>query len=65
LRLAGLGLDVDRPADLAQFIARPSATLSYVCLEECGAVGRLRGARSTAPDENTNLSTLHQLEGKG
>jgi 2-phospho-L-lactate guanylyltransferase len=65
LRLAGLGLDVDRPADLAQFIARPSGTLSYVCLEECGAVGRLRGARSTAPDENTNLSTLHQLEGKG
>jgi 2-phospho-L-lactate/phosphoenolpyruvate guanylyltransferase len=65
LRLAGLGLDVDRPQDLARFVARPSATRSYACLEECGAVGRLRGAAPPAPSENADLDARQPLEGKG
>jgi 2-phospho-L-lactate guanylyltransferase len=42
LRLSGLGLDLDRPADVAAFMARPSATRSYAYLAECGIIERLR-----------------------
>jgi len=41
LRLPGLGLDVDRPADLAAFAARPSPTRSYAYLADCGIIARL------------------------
>lgn len=44
LRLAGLGLDVDRAEDLAAFASRPSATRSYAYLEARGIVERLRRA---------------------
>jgi 2-phospho-L-lactate/phosphoenolpyruvate guanylyltransferase len=42
LRLSGLGLDIDRPEDVAAFMALPSATRSYAYLAECGIIERLR-----------------------
>ena len=38
----GLALDIDNPADLQTFIARPSATRAYRFLEEQGILARLR-----------------------
>jgi 2-phospho-L-lactate/phosphoenolpyruvate guanylyltransferase len=49
LRLPGLGLDVDRPDDLATFVSKPSATRSYAYLAERSIIERLRETRSTAP----------------
>ena len=49
LRLPGLGLDVDRPDDLAAFVAEPSATRSYACLAERSLIERLRETRPAAP----------------
>ncbi|HYB11269.1 MAG TPA: 2-phospho-L-lactate guanylyltransferase [Alphaproteobacteria bacterium] len=65
LRLPNLGLDVDRPGDLARFIARPSATRSYRCLEASGALARLRHALSMSPDENASRGALQPREGNG
>ena len=53
LRLPGLGLDVDRPQDLAAFLARPSATRSYAYLAECGMIERL--GKKTAADDAVPL----------
>lgn len=39
LRLPGLALDIDRPADLAEFARAPSATRSYAWLVEHGLTG--------------------------
>jgi 2-phospho-L-lactate guanylyltransferase len=49
LRLPGLGLDVDRPDDLAAFVARPSPTRSYAYLAERSIIERLRETREAAP----------------
>ena len=57
LRLPGLGLDVDRPEDLAAFVARPSATRSYACLEEFGIVRRIDTAVSVLPAEDAGRGT--------
>lgn len=38
----GLALDIDNPADLQTFIARPSSTRAYRFLEEQGILDRLR-----------------------
>ncbi len=53
LRLSGLGLDVDRPQDLAAFLARPSATRSYAYLVECGMIERLE--KKAAADDAARL----------
>jgi len=37
----GLALDVDTPADLAAFLATPSATRAYAYLQESGIAARL------------------------
>ncbi len=49
LRLAGIGLDIDRPEDLAAFLALRSATHSRAFLDRCGAEARLPEARGEAP----------------
>ena len=41
LRLPGIGLDIDRPEDLATFLARRSATRSYAFLDRCGVSAHL------------------------
>lgn len=41
LRLPGIGLDIDRPEDLAAFLAAGSATRSHAYLERCGVKTRL------------------------
>jgi len=41
LRLPGLGLDIDRPEDVATLMSRPSATASYAYLAGCGIIERL------------------------
>lgn len=47
LRLRGIGLDIDRPEDLVEFLARGSATLSHAYLDRCNVTTRL-----PAPDIN-------------
>lgn len=42
----GLALDIDGPADLAAFLARPSATRAYAYLAEGGIADRLAGEAS-------------------
>ncbi len=49
LRLAGIGLDIDRPEDLAAFLALRSETCSGAFLDRCGAMARLTEARIDAP----------------
>jgi 2-phospho-L-lactate/phosphoenolpyruvate guanylyltransferase len=44
LRLRGIGLDIDRPEDLVEFLARGSATLSRAHLDRCNARARLPAA---------------------
>jgi 2-phospho-L-lactate guanylyltransferase len=44
LRLRGIGLDIDRPEDLAEFLARGSATLSQAYLNRCNVTARLPAA---------------------
>ena len=46
LRLSGLGLDIDRPEDVAILMARPSATMSYAYLARCGVIERLDRIRA-------------------
>lgn len=41
LRLRGIGLDIDRPEDLVEFLARGSATLSHAYLYRCNVTARL------------------------
>jgi len=41
LRLAGIGLDIDRPEDLSAFLAVRSATRSHAFLESCNVTARL------------------------
>jgi 2-phospho-L-lactate guanylyltransferase len=41
LRLAGIGLDIDRPEDLAAFLASGSGTRSHAYLEGCHVTVRL------------------------
>ena len=41
VRRPGLALDVDTPADLAAFLAAPSATRAYAYLAESGIAGRV------------------------
>jgi 2-phospho-L-lactate guanylyltransferase len=41
LRLRGIGLDIDRPEDLAEFLACGSATLSHAYLDRCNVTARL------------------------
>jgi len=48
LRLAGLGLDIDRPEDLAAFLAVPSATRSAAFLGSCNVTARLPTGSSDA-----------------
>ncbi len=54
LRLAGIGLDIDWPEDLAAFVALGSATRSHAFLDRCGAAARLGEARRGVP------STAHE-----
>ncbi|HZS82979.1 MAG TPA: 2-phospho-L-lactate guanylyltransferase [Stellaceae bacterium] len=49
LRLPGIGLDLDRPEDIAAFLTRPSPARSYVFLQDCGVAARLAKARLAAP----------------
>jgi 2-phospho-L-lactate guanylyltransferase len=44
LRLRGIGLDIDRPEDLVEFLARGSATLSHAYLDRCKVRARLTAA---------------------
>ena len=44
LRLRGIGLDIDRPEDLREFLACGSATLSHAYLDRCNATARLPAA---------------------
>jgi 2-phospho-L-lactate guanylyltransferase len=44
LRLRGIGLDIDRPEDLAAFLACGSATLSHAYLDRCNVRARLPAA---------------------
>lgn len=47
VRLERVGLDIDRPDDLTEFLLRPSSTRSYAYLMSSGIVQRVRdGARS-------------------
>lgn len=41
LRLPGIGLDIDRPEDLAAFMAAGSPTCSQAYLDRCGVTSRL------------------------
>lgn len=50
VRLERVGLDIDRPDDLTEFLLRPSATRSYAYLMSSGIVQRVReGARCRTP----------------
>jgi 2-phospho-L-lactate guanylyltransferase len=42
LELARVGMDIDRPDDLALFLARPSPTQTYACLVAHGIAQRLK-----------------------
>jgi 2-phospho-L-lactate guanylyltransferase len=42
LKLESIGQDIDRPDDLAMFIARPSPTQTYACLVAHGIAERLK-----------------------
>ncbi len=42
--LAGLGLDIDRPEDIAELLSRPTATGTQAWLAESGIAQRLRAA---------------------
>ena len=46
LRLPDIGFDLDRPEDLATFLARPSRTRTYALLRERGIAARLERGRS-------------------
>ena len=49
VRLERVGLDIDRPDDLAEFLLRPSSTRSYAYLMSSGIVQRVRdGGRCPA-----------------
>ena len=45
LRLPGIGLDIDRPEDLAAFLARCSKTRSHAFLEQRGVMERMNAVR--------------------
>ena len=49
LRLPGIGLDIDRPEDLAAFLASGSGTCSHAYLDCCNVSARLRAANVAAP----------------
>lgn len=49
LRLAGIGLDIDRPEDLAAFLSRRSQTRSQAFLDRCGVSARLTEACGDMP----------------
>ena len=49
LRLPGIGLDIDRPEDLAAFLARGSATRSHAYLSGFDVTARLRAATVDTP----------------
>jgi 2-phospho-L-lactate guanylyltransferase len=51
LELEHVGLDIDRPNDLATFLRRPSPTQSYVYLTVNGIAERLRRAHCDRCDE--------------
>jgi 2-phospho-L-lactate guanylyltransferase len=51
LQLEHLGVDIDRPADLAAFLSRPSPTQSYAYLTTNGIADRLRRAHRDRRDE--------------
>jgi 2-phospho-L-lactate/phosphoenolpyruvate guanylyltransferase len=44
LRLRGIGLDIDRPEDLAEFLACGSSTLSHAYLDRCNVTARFPAA---------------------
>ena len=48
VRLPGLGLDVDTPADLMALLTRPAATRSHAYLEASGITARLTRAPAAA-----------------
>lgn len=51
VRLERVGLDIDRPDDLVEFLLRPSSTRSYAYLTSSRIVQRVRdGARCPAPN---------------
>lgn len=43
----GLGLDIDRPDDLAEFSRTPSATRTYAYLQSAGLLERILGEKQT------------------
>jgi 2-phospho-L-lactate/phosphoenolpyruvate guanylyltransferase len=47
----GLALDIDTPADLAAFLAAPSATRAYAYLMESGIAARLLAAETPQADQ--------------
>jgi 2-phospho-L-lactate guanylyltransferase len=61
LRLPGLGLDIDRPEDLAAFLVLRSDTRSHVFLEQRGVIERIDAVR---PSTRAHLRAA-QDEGNG
>lgn len=51
LRLAGAGLDIDRPEDLAAFLSARADTRSHRFLQRCGAIARLSDIGSDVPQK--------------
>jgi 2-phospho-L-lactate guanylyltransferase len=58
LELARVGRDIDRPEDIAAFLARPSATRSYACLSANGIAQRL--SRTGAPKQELGVDRVAQ-----
>jgi 2-phospho-L-lactate guanylyltransferase len=58
LELARIERDIDRPEDLAAFLARPSATRSHACLSMHGIAERL--SRAAATKRETRLDRVAQ-----
>ncbi len=63
LRLPGLGLDVDRPDDLAAFVAQASPTRSYAYLAERSIVARLRETRAAGPGHDPSAGRAGGKDG--
>ncbi|HKX11083.1 MAG TPA: 2-phospho-L-lactate guanylyltransferase [Stellaceae bacterium] len=63
LRLPGIGLDIDRPEDLAAFMARRSDTRSRAFLEQRSVMDRLLDGTGTVRPSTRALTRAAQDEG--
>ena len=57
LQLARVGRDIDRPEDIAAFLACPSATRSYACLSGYAVAQGLLHAAATKPEPSVDRVT--------